>query len=137
MPCRKTLANPAPPAQNTVCGTPTTTYLGVSPPSREGFLGGAANPLAHDASWQGAAYAVCHNHLEALRELDSRGASFLRSASVGDVRLLLGSPEFGLAPEVAAVASGARRWPPGGEAREEAPAPKAVPFACTTRYFAV
>ncbi len=121
-----------------MCGTPTTTYLGVSPPSREGFLGGAANPLAHDASWQGAAAAVCHNHLEALRELDSRGASFLRSASVGDVRLLLGSPEFGLAPEAgAAAAAAAARRPPAGEAREEAPAPKAVPFACTTRYFAV
>jgi hypothetical protein len=122
-------------AQNTVCGTPTTTYLGVSPPSREGFLGGAANPLAHDATWQGAAHAVCHNHLEALRELASRGAAFL----LGDVRLLLGSPELGPAPDVAARARASSRRP--REAREEAgpgagPKP-AAPFACTTRYFAV
>lgn len=113
------------PEQNATCGTPTTTFLGVSPPNREGCFGGAANPLAHDSSWQCSAYSVCHNHLEALRELDSRGNPFLRSASVGDMRLILGSPEISSVPE-------SIKWP-----REGQPGTKGVPFTCTTRYFAV
>lgn len=57
--------------------TPTVTYLGVSPPVRCG----AANPWAHDQSWAHSAYNASHSNLEALRELDSTGESFLHGAA--------------------------------------------------------
>ncbi len=60
-----------------------------------------------------------------MRELDSRGNPFLRSASVGDVRLILGSPEISTVPE-------SFKWPQEGQ-----PGAKGVPFTCATRYFAV
>ncbi|MEW5305666.1 MAG: hypothetical protein WDW38_008151 [Sanguina aurantia] len=51
------------------------TFLGVSPPQRSGYVGGAANPV--------------------LRDLDrSCGVSFLRRNTTGDSTLLLGSPDF-------------------------------------------
>lgn len=55
--------------------TPTVTYLGVSPPVRSG----AANPWARDRSWTRSAYSASHSNLQALRELDSTGESFLRA----------------------------------------------------------
>jgi hypothetical protein len=67
------------------------TYLGVSPPVRSG----AANPWAHDRSWTRSAYNASHTNLQALRELDSTGESFLRAG---------GRP----APRSAAAPGGAR-----------------------------
>ena len=38
-----------------------------------------------------------HSNLQALREIDARGVSFLRcSSQAGDCRLLVDSPEYGL-----------------------------------------
>ncbi|KAL6757003.1 hypothetical protein V8C86DRAFT_2634131 [Haematococcus lacustris] len=68
--------------QNTADGSPTTTFLGVSPPVRGGCCGGAANPLAKEAApWRLAS----HQNLQALRELDTDW-SFLSA------HLLCGSP---------------------------------------------
>ncbi len=69
---------------------------------RSGSWGGAANPLSHDRSWKVAAYSASHTNLQALRELDSAGESFLRgSADCGDSRLLLGSPDMTLLSDAA------------------------------------
>lgn len=59
--------------QPCIARTPTVTYLGVSPPVRSG----AANPWAHDSSWTRSVYSASHSNLQALRELDSTGESFL------------------------------------------------------------
>lgn len=77
-------------------------FFGVSPPIRNGWAGGAANPLAHDKTWDKSAYNASHVNLQvslimsqsldqlwskfkfplislqALREIESNGASFLR-----------------------------------------------------------
>ncbi|KAJ9511526.1 hypothetical protein QJQ45_029944 [Haematococcus lacustris] len=72
----------SPHLQNTADGSPTTTFLGVSPPVRGGCCGGAANPLAKEAApWRLAS----HQNLQALRELDTDW-SFLSA------HLLCGSP---------------------------------------------
>lgn len=90
--------------QPCVARTPTTTYLGVSPPVRSG----AANPWAHDRSWARSAYSASHTNLQALRELDSTGESFLKggrhaagrlggSAGSGNIdaaALVLASPDL-------------------------------------------
>ncbi|KAI8471745.1 MAG: hypothetical protein J3K34DRAFT_520274 [Monoraphidium minutum] len=91
----------------TFARTPTLTYLGVSPPVRSG----AANPWAHDAAWARAAYSASHTNLQALRELDSTGESFLRagagsSCSAGGAALVLVSPDAALGPLGDAVAHG-------------------------------
>lgn len=77
-------------------GSPPTTFLGVSPPTRSM---GAANPLVQDAVWKCNARTASRSNLQALREMDAAGVSFLRSGSCGDYRLLIGSPEFDLLSE--------------------------------------
>ncbi|GBF97549.1 hypothetical protein Rsub_10150 [Raphidocelis subcapitata] len=69
--------------QPALARTPTVTYLGMSPPVRSG----AANPWAHDRSWARTAYSASHTNLQALRELDSTGESFLRAGRHGSGRL--------------------------------------------------
>ena len=68
--------------------SPPTTFLGVSPPVRSA---GAANPLVQDWNWRSNAYKSSHSNLQALREIDARGVSFLRMS--GDSALLIESPE--------------------------------------------
>lgn len=46
-----------------------------------------------DALWQRDPYRATHCNLQALREIDARGTSFLRADTRGDWRLLIGSPE--------------------------------------------
>jgi len=58
---------------------PASSYLGMSPPVRSGYSGGAANPLAHDHNWMGSAYNASHTNLQALKELDPSGLHFLSS----------------------------------------------------------
>ncbi|GBF98800.1 hypothetical protein Rsub_11382 [Raphidocelis subcapitata] len=88
--------------------TPTTTFLGVSPPVRSG----AANPWAHDAAWARSAYSASSTNLEALRELDCAGGRpFLRDAD---------------APTAAAAAAGAAPHAPA-DAPADAPAAAAPP----------
>lgn len=119
-------------------------FLGVSPPVRSGFFGGAANPQAHDASWTFSAASACRTNLQALRELDSAGVSFLRQAA-GDYRLLLGSPDprslGGLAEEASAAdgLSGSlpRMSDDGGLGNAAAAPPSFAPFSCRAQYFAV
>ncbi|KAK9804275.1 hypothetical protein WJX72_004335 [[Myrmecia] bisecta] len=72
---------------------PSASWLGVSPPTR---ATGAANPLVSDFNWKKQVKMSSHNNLQALREMDAHGVSFLRSTSFGDCRLLLESPEYGL-----------------------------------------
>lgn len=135
---------------------------------RGGFYGGAANPLAHDASWTSfAAYSASHTNLQALRELDARGASFLRSVPSGDPALVLGSPDLqplaeeaasdgaAAAPAAGSLGSSAihhahmgtsapkgQTYSGGGSVGMEctaqaAAAAAAAPFTCKAQYFAV
>lgn len=60
--------------QDCCAQTPTITFFGVSPPVRSG----AANPWRCDDV---RSYSASHANLQALRELDSTGESFLRSGS--------------------------------------------------------
>lgn len=69
--------------------SPRKTFLGVSPPTRSM---GVANPLVQDALWKRDPYST-HCNLQALREIDAHGISFLRADNRGDWRLLIGSPE--------------------------------------------
>ena len=39
-------------------------FFGVSPPIRNGWAGGAANPLAHDKTWDKSAYNASHVNLQ-------------------------------------------------------------------------
>lgn len=78
-------------SQNAGGGCAGSFFWGVSPPVRSGWaggaaIGGAANPIAHDNTWARAAYSASHTNLQALREIESNGVSFLR----GDL-LKLGS----------------------------------------------
>lgn len=57
--------------QKPFAGSPRTSFLGVSPPARSGFFGGATNPLGrssslgHDAAWKlAASAATSHAHLQ-------------------------------------------------------------------------
>ncbi|EIE18558.1 transcription factor NF-E2 [Coccomyxa subellipsoidea C-169] len=77
------------------CGSPANnSWLGISPPTR---TTGAANPLVQDFNWRSNAYRCSHSNLQALREIDARGVSFLRCSSQGgDSRLLVESPDYGL-----------------------------------------
>ncbi|CAL5228432.1 g11566 [Coccomyxa viridis] len=69
-------------------------WLGMSPPTR---TTGAANPLVQDFNWRSNAYRCSHSNLQALREIDARGVSFLQCSSQGgDSRLLVESPDYGL-----------------------------------------
>lgn len=107
--------------------TPTTTYLGVSPPVRSGCYGGAANPWSHDRSWKSSAYSASHSNLEALRELDQEGESFLKCEPC-TADLVLGSPR--LVSSHAQVES--------SDAGSDAPsATECTPFTCHTAYFDV
>lgn len=111
------------------CETPTTTFLGVSPPVRSGCYGGAANPLSHDWSWKRTAYSASHTNLQALRELDSSGESFLKGKMSGcDAQLVLGSPE--LAPLAEAA-----EW--SDAASDTTTTTEYTPFSCHTEYFTV
>jgi hypothetical protein len=101
--------------QPCVARTPTVTYLGLSPPVRSG----ATNPFTHDRSWTRSAYSASHTNLEALRELDSTGESFLRSGrhaagrlggsggamSVDAAALVLASPDVACCALEEAVAA--------------------------------
>lgn len=75
-------------------GSPRTTFLGVSPPVRGGLYGGAANPLSQDSHWRRCARKATASSLQALRERDLQGLSFLRSGCVGESKLLLASQEY-------------------------------------------
>jgi hypothetical protein len=127
--------------------TPTTTYLGVSPPVRSGCYGGAANPWSHDRSWKMSAWSASHTNLEALRELDSEGESFLCSKSCPAVDLVLGAP----APLAADATPAGAEDPPTPSPAGVLPAPAVgkqpsssgvstkpfTPFACHTAYYQV
>jgi len=67
--------------QNTGDAYPSTTFLGVSPPVRGGFHGGAANPVVADSTWKSCAYNASHTNLQALRELDN-GLNFLSGSFI-------------------------------------------------------
>lgn len=82
--------------------SPRKTFLGVSPPTRSM---GVANPLVQDALWQRDPYRATHCNLQALREIDAHGISFLRADNRGDWRLLIGSPESAFLAEAAAEES--------------------------------
>ncbi|GIL88034.1 hypothetical protein Vretimale_6395 [Volvox reticuliferus] len=105
------------------------TYLGISPPVRSGFYGGAANPIQHDSTWSACAFNASHSNLQALRELDMQH-SFLRCT--GDYRLLLGSPDMrSFMEEVAERSSQVQ-----SQAQQES-SRHLLPFTCRAQYFAV
>lgn len=109
-----------------MASSPRTTFLGVSPPVRGGLYGGAANPLSQDSNWRRCARIATASSLQALRERDLQGVSFLRSGCVGDSKLLLGSPG---------------RDPCAGDFFDDADSAcgdgdnAGQPFACSARYF--
>lgn len=78
-------------------GPSSVSYLGVSPPVRSGCFGGAANPWSHDRSWKMSAYSASSTNLQALRELDSEGESFLRTKDSAAARLVLGALDLPVA----------------------------------------
>lgn len=45
-------------------GSAAASLFGVSPPVRSGAWGGAANPIAHDATWARSAYNASHASLQ-------------------------------------------------------------------------
>ena len=51
------------PLQNTG-GIVPCSFFGVSPPIRNGWAGGAANPLAHDKTWDKCAYNASHVNMQ-------------------------------------------------------------------------
>jgi hypothetical protein len=79
--------------QNPCEDTCSSAYFGVSPPVRSGFCGGAANPLAHDSSWMVGAYSASCTNLQALRELDSTGTTFLDHRSSDDSKGSISTPD--------------------------------------------
>ncbi len=72
---------------------------------------GAANPWARDPAWARAAYNASHSNLQALRELDSTGESFLRAGGASAAALVgplvLASPDPSGPPRVLASAAAA------------------------------
>lgn len=100
---------------------PAASYYGCSPPVRSG----AANPWSHDRSWKACAYSASSTNLQALRELDSEGESFLRGKDSGAARLVLGAPELPGLP----AASDA-----GSDAATTA-VNETAPFTCHTQYY--
>lgn len=111
--------------------TPTTTYLGVSPPVRSGCYGGAANPWSHDRSWKTSAYSASHTNLEALRELDLEGESFLKCETCAAPDLALGS-----SPQTASASTHASLE--SSDAGSDPPSTtECTPFTCHTAYFNV
>lgn len=109
-----------------MASSPRTTFLGVSPPVRGGLYGGAANPLSQDSNWRRCARVATASSLQALRERDLQGVSFLRSGCLGDSKLLLGSP--GCDP------CGGDSFDEADSGCEEGDNPS-QPFACVARYF--
>ena len=76
----------------------------MSPPAR---CSGALNPQANDRSWRSCAHQGSNGNLQALREIDSRGASFLElTGQRGDGRLAADSPEQAWLPVVNKCSSG-------------------------------
>lgn len=66
--------------------------LAIRAPARPAIL-----PHMQDADLQCALRRCSHSNLQALREIDARGVSFLRCSSQGgDSRLLVESPDYGL-----------------------------------------
>jgi len=114
-------------------GSPTKSFLGVSPPLRSGWAGGAANPISHDKTWTRSAYSASHTNLQALREIESSGISFLRGMDHNHI--LLGSPDFTshcLSEEISWTNS-CQLEPNHGAASCNT----ASPFHCHVEYFAV
>lgn len=101
-----------------------TSFLGVSPPVRSGCFGGAANPWSHDRSWKMSAYSASSTNLQALRELDSEGESFLKVKESGAGLVVLGLEE---------------RLPDPADCSDAGSDTTAVnecaPFTCHTEYF--
>lgn len=108
-----------------MASSPRTTFLGVSPPVRGGLYGGAANPLSQDSNWRRSARMATASSLQALRERDLQGISFLRSGCVGDSKLLLAPIEHDSAGD-------SLDEPESGFVGAESPG---QPFACNARYF--
>lgn len=88
---------------------------------------GAANPWSHDRSWKLSAYSASSTNLQALRELDSAGESFLRAKESSTGRLVLSGSTAPIVDASAADAS---------DAGSDTTAVNAtVPFTCHTAYF--
>lgn len=105
---------------------PSATYLGVSPPVRSGCWGGATNPWSHDRSWKLSAYSASSTNLQALRELDSAGESFLKAKDSSCGRLVLaGSTD-------APVMDAADCSDAGSDTTA---VNECAPFTCHTEYF--
>jgi hypothetical protein len=107
---------------------PTASYLGVSPPVRSGCWGGATNPWSHDRSWRLSAYSASSTNLQALRELDSEGESFLKAKDSSCGRLVLaGSTAVPVAAADPADCSDA--------GSDTTAVNECAPFTCHTAYF--
>eukprot|EP00775_Hariotina_reticulata_P006428 gene6428-6659_t len=104
---------------------PIASYLGVSPPVRSGCCGGAANPWSHDRSWKMSAYSASSTNLQALRELDNEGESFLK-AKDSAARLVLSATD-------APVVDPAECSSDAGS--ETTAVNECTPFTCRTAYF--
>jgi len=111
---------------NQMASSPRTTFLGVSPPVRGGLYGGAANPLSQDSNWRRCARMATASSLQALRERDLQGVSFLRSGCVGDSKLLMSSMEHDT------CAGDSLDESESGFVGTESPS---QPFACNATYF--
>jgi hypothetical protein len=115
-------------------GSQPTTFAG-SPPPR---TAGAMNPLVQDFNWKSNAYRASHSNLQALREIDrslsdAYGVSFLRSASHGDCRLLIGSPDFGFLSD-ASDQEEYNVYPRHNTCSVASGRDKLSPMSCQTRY---
>lgn len=106
---------------------PSASYLGVSPPVRSGCWGGATNPWSHDRSWKLSAYSASSTNLQALRELDSEGESFLKAKDSSCGRLVLaGSTDAPVVVDAADCSDAGSDTTAVNEC---------APFTCHTEYF--
>jgi hypothetical protein len=105
---------------------PTATYYGVSPPVRSGCWGGATNPWSHDRSWKLSAYSASSTNLQALRELDSEGESFLKAKDTSCGKLVLaGSTDAPVVDPADCSDAGS----------DTTAVNECTPFTCHTEYF--
>lgn len=106
---------------------PTATYFGVSPPVRSGCWGGATNPWSHDRSWKLSAYSASSTNLQALRELDSEGESFLKAKDTSTGKLVLAGSTVAPVVDPADCNSDA--------GSDSTAVNECTPFTCHTEYF--
>jgi hypothetical protein len=106
---------------------PTATYFGVSPPVRSGCWGGATNPWSHDRSWKLSAYSASSTNLQALRELDSEGESFLKAKDTSCGKLVLAGNTDAPVVDPADCNSDA--------GSDSTAVNECTPFTCHTEYF--